>query len=175
MTVLDIGAGTSPHPDADTTLDIREDLEHIDHPGVDVSKDPIPLDTDSCDRVILQHIFEHIPPTNVSHVLHELDRITSPGGEIYIETPHPGTFEANTDPTHVGNGGLTPGFSKYFDGTYEDYWELDWDVNAIAVIEFPTFLRKNLRINVKTSDGRLSTHLLRIPGVSAHTEIKIIV
>lgn len=45
--VADLGAGEDPHPDSTVTVDIRNDLDHVDYPGVDLSSDKIPLEINS--------------------------------------------------------------------------------------------------------------------------------
>lgn len=56
----------------------------------DISHDlrvfPWPIEDNAYDLVICQHFLEHIP--DASNALEELNRITKPGGKIFIETPH---------------------------------------------------------------------------------------
>jgi SAM-dependent methyltransferase len=75
----------------------------------------LPLGEASFDAVTCMHLVEHI--TDLSALLHEIDRVLRPGGLVYFETPHPktlvlsspsggsaGTFTINfyDDPTHLG-------------------------------------------------------------------------
>ena len=58
----------------------------------DLTKFPWPIQDNSYDLVICQHVIEHLPDTVKS--LEELNRITAPGGKVLVETPHYTWFEA---------------------------------------------------------------------------------
>lgn len=173
--VLEIGAGENPSPDSTMTLDIREDLDHIDYPGVDIGVDRWPVDDESVRFVRAHHVLEHVPPEQIGHVWRELDRILVPGGEAVIDLPHAGTWSAATDMTHQGTGGTTPGVANYFaDGSLEQYWpNLNWTVDAYARVEFPTFVRGSLRVRFVPSRPGLSFELVKIPFVDADVRIEI--
>ncbi|MFB6118909.1 methyltransferase domain-containing protein [Halosegnis sp.] len=175
---LELGAGTSPHPDADVTLDIREDLPHIDYPGVDIGTDTWPLPDESVDRVICEHTLEHIPPESITHVWNELDRVLTPGGTAQFELPHAGTWSAQTDLTHQGAGGTTPSIDRYFGdeetAELEPYWpHLNWNVTAYAEIECPTFIRPSARRIFTMHNGFRSAEIVKIPFVDATVHIDI--
>lgn len=173
--VLEIGAGERPHPDATATLDIREDLDHIDYPGVDIGTDRWPLADESVGSIRAHHVLEHVPPHQIGHIWREIDRVLVPGGEAFIELPHAGTWAAATDITHEGTGGTTPEVAEYFgDGDLEDYWpELNWSVNAYAEVTLPSFVRESLRIQFVPSRPRLSYELVKVPFVDAVVRVEI--
>lgn len=52
----------------------------------DLTKFPWPITENTYDLVICQHLLQHLPDTSTT--LEELNRITKPGGKIFIETPH---------------------------------------------------------------------------------------
>jgi predicted SAM-dependent methyltransferase len=113
--ILEVGAGENPEISAreGDTLDIREDLPHIDFPGVDIAVDEWPIESETYDRVIVKHVLEHLPPSRMTHVFTELDRVLNLGGTAEIELPHAGTYGAATDLTHR-NGGNYRGCKRIF-------------------------------------------------------------
>ncbi|WP_430504719.1 methyltransferase domain-containing protein [Haloparvum sp. PAK95] len=165
--ILEVGAGQNPTEEATITLDIREDLDHIDHGGVDIGDDEWPIEESSISEVIANHVFEHIPPENIGHVFSEIDRVLISGGQFRMRTPHAGTWASATDPTHQGTGGTTPDITKYFTGELEEYWpHLDWNVEAWTQIEFPLFLRSRFRVTKKVYNGVWAHQILKIPFVT---------
>lgn len=171
--ILEIGAGQSPDPRATETLDIRQDLEHIDYGGVDIGVDEWPVEPDSVDQVIANHVIEHVPPDQIGHVFSEVDCVVRSGGEFIVRVPHAGSWEAATDPTHQGTGGLTPDIVQYFSGELEEYFpELAWDVTAEADLSFPLFLRERLRVSILVERGDISHELMKIPFVSGEVHFR---
>jgi SAM-dependent methyltransferase len=171
--ILEIGAGQSPDPRATETLDIRDDLDHIDYGGVDVGSDKLPLEADSVDLVVANHVVEHIPGEAISHLFMEIDRVVRSGGRFHAVTPHAGTWQAATDPTHQASGGWTPDVINYFTGELEEYFpELCWDVEARANLSFPLVLRKSCRLRFSTARGDLSHELVKLPLVSGEVEFE---
>lgn len=78
--IVDVGAGESPHPDADLTIDQR--------PVADRQADleeKWPLGTAGCDRVIARHVLEHL--ADPVHAFHEAARILRVGGEFEVVVP----------------------------------------------------------------------------------------
>lgn len=166
--VLELGAGESPHASATTTLDIREDLDHIDVAGVDVGRDEWPVESEAFDRVIAFDLVEHVPGERLGHVFDEVDRVLRPGGEFVARMPHAGTWEAWTDLTHAGTGGTTPSVVEEFaeEGVH-GYWSgLGWEVEARAELSFPSILRRSRRARVETTNGNVSAELVKIPFVT---------
>lgn len=109
-TVLELGAGESPYPDADVTVDIREDLDYIDYGGVDIGNDPLPVDNESFDVIVMFQVLEHVAPDSVGRLFRECDRVLRPGGLLHVKTPHAGTISAHTDltPRKWGNNTRRP-------------------------------------------------------------------
>lgn len=171
--VLEIGAGQTPDPRATVTLDIREDLDHIDHGGVDIGVDQWPVKENSFDLVVANHVLEHVPPDRLGFVFDEIDRVVESGGEFHAVLPHAGSWQAATDPTHQGSGGWTPDVVQYFTGELEEYFpHLAWCVDAHANLSFPLFLREELRVTLSVSRGDVSYELMKVPFVSGEVEFE---
>lgn len=165
--ILEIGAGENPTQEATETLDIRNDLDHIDHPGIDIGTDRLPFDDNSVDKIIANHVLEHIRPEDIGQVFREVNRVLRPGGEFTGVMPHAGTWLAATDFTHQGTGGTTPSMRGYFDGSLEPYWpELDWDVDAWAELTWPLWVREDWRRVSTVRSGDRSMQFVKIPGVT---------
>lgn len=172
--VLEIGAGREPHPESTTTLDIREDLDHIDFPGINIGTDRWPITDQSVQAVRAHHVLEHIPPDQIGHVWRELNRVLVSGGTALIELPHANTWAAATDLTHYGTGGTTPEVTEYFGGSHEQYWpELNWNVTAHAEVSFPNLLRPSFRIKKEITRPYISYELTKFPFVDAIVTIHI--
>lgn len=174
--VLEIGAGQSPDPRATETLDIREDLDHIDYGGVDIGTDRWPVDANSIDLVVANHVLEHVPPNLIGHVFKEVNRVVKSGGKFHALVPHAGSWQAATDLTHYGSGGWTPDVVQYFSGDLEEYFpDMTWHVSARANLSFPLFIREELRIMFSVSRGDISHELMKIPFVSGEVEFEVTV
>lgn len=93
--ILDVGCGRNKTPGA-VGLDRRQnsDLPPQSRPDIehDLMKFPWPIEDNSYDLIICQHVIEHLPDT--VKTLEEMNRITKPQGKIFIETPHYTWFEA---------------------------------------------------------------------------------
>lgn len=173
--VLELGAGANPAPSSTATLDIREDLSYVDYPGINIAIDRWPFADGSVNRVLAHHVLEHVPPDRISHVLGELDRVLAVGGTAEILLPHAGSWAAQTDLTHFGTGGTTPGVAGYFDGSLEQYWPFDWAVDAWVEVSGPGFIRPSLRRTVRIESEVMVHELLKIPfllsSAVVHVEI----
>lgn len=93
--ILDVGCGRSKSPGA-IGIDRRAEpgidpnnLRDINH---DLTQFPWPIEDNSFDLIICQHVIEHLPDT--VKTMEELNRIVRPGGKIFMETPHYTWFEA---------------------------------------------------------------------------------
>lgn len=93
--VLDVGCGQSKTPgtigiDRRTTDKVApEQQRDIQH---DLTQFPWPIEDNSVDLIICQHVIEHLPDT--VKTMEEFYRITRPGGKVFLETPHYTWFEA---------------------------------------------------------------------------------
>ncbi len=58
----------------------------------DLTKFPWPIADNAYDLILCQNVIEYLPDT--IKTLEELNRITTPGGKIFIETPHFTRFES---------------------------------------------------------------------------------
>jgi len=94
VTTLNLGCGPGK-PAGQVGIDIRP------FPGVDVIADlnaGWPLKSNSIDKVVASHIFEHLPEP--LHTMEELYRVLKPGAVAELDMPSsngPGAFQ---DPTH---------------------------------------------------------------------------
>lgn len=94
--VLDVGCGSCKHPGA-FGLDIRGDSDaDLVH---DLRETPWPLPAGHFRRVYCHDIIEHVP--DVSAFVRELHRVSAPGADIEIRTPHFTSRYAYNDPTHL--------------------------------------------------------------------------
>ncbi|HOW27909.1 MAG TPA: methyltransferase domain-containing protein [Elusimicrobiota bacterium] len=95
MTILDFGCGPKKTPGA-------IGVDRFPAPTVDVVWDldrhPYPFDTDSADRIVFSHILEHLNDPLLA--LQEACRISKPGGQIEVKTPHFSSLNAYSDLTH---------------------------------------------------------------------------
>lgn len=101
---------------------------------LDLSKDPIPLEDNTVDRIDAIDFFEHI--MGLKHVFNECWRILKPKGFLYIEVPYAGTIDYYKDPTHVRP--FIPETFKYFadwntSPAYElKKWEIEKETHTIG-------------------------------------------
>jgi len=58
----------------------------------DLTQFPWPISNDFFDLVICQNVLEHLP--DIAKTLEEFNRIVSPGGKLFIETPHYTCYQA---------------------------------------------------------------------------------
>lgn len=93
--VLDLGCGRikTPgsvgldwNPDA-TAADVLADLNR-----------PLPFRDNTFDQVRAVHVVEHVE--DIVRTLSEIHRVTRPGGELYLVTPHYSDYSSWCDPTH---------------------------------------------------------------------------
>lgn len=95
MRTIDIGCGSNKSPGS-VGMDI------FAYPGVDIVHDvqklPWPLQNNSYDKVICQHVIEHID--DVVAFMKEIHRISADGAIIQIDTPHFSSINSWSDPTH---------------------------------------------------------------------------
>ena len=93
---LDVGCGSCKHEDA-FGLDIRDDSDaDLVH---DLRDTPWPLPADHFRRIYCHDIIEHVP--DVSAFVRELHRVSAPGADVEIRTPHFTSRYAYNDPTHL--------------------------------------------------------------------------
>lgn len=87
--ILDVGCGVNKLPgtigiDRRLRKDVPRKLQLDLH--CDLTSFPWPLKDNAFDLIICSHVLEHLP--DVVQTLEEMNRITRPGGKIYIEVPH---------------------------------------------------------------------------------------
>lgn len=74
------------------------------------------------DEVLASNVLEHLDDQHAA--LHELQRITKPGGRIEVRVPHPNSPGFWADPTHV---------SPLCEQTFTHYLAPDWEVEEVRV------------------------------------------
>ncbi|HYW71072.1 MAG TPA: class I SAM-dependent methyltransferase [Pyrinomonadaceae bacterium] len=93
--ILDVGCGWNKTPGAigmDANPKTHADVIH------DLGSIPYPFPDNEFDQVVARHVAEHVP--DVMAFIAELHRVTRPGGQIMIVTPHYSNPDWATDPTH---------------------------------------------------------------------------
>jgi len=95
MKILDVGCGANKFPGA-IGLDYNEKTDaDVIH---DLGQFPYPFPDNEFDQVVSFHVIEHVP--DVMGFVTELYRITKPGGQIRLVTPHYTNPDWASDPTH---------------------------------------------------------------------------
>jgi SAM-dependent methyltransferase len=111
--------------------DCKCDVEH------DLFEFPYPFEDSSVDAIFLSHMMEHFPKDMFVDVVRELYRICRNDAEILIISPHAGSDNFWTDPTH--SMPLTSRTFDYFDRTkplFENGEIYGWDdVNFLVQAE----------------------------------------
>jgi SAM-dependent methyltransferase len=110
---LDIGAGENRQPGF-LTMDIRP-LPNIDIVW-DIQKFPYPIPDNSCHKILMSHIWEHIEPKYRIVMVNELWRIMKHDGELWLSCPYYLSFGAYQDPSHYPCP--TEATFTYFDPNY---------------------------------------------------------
>lgn len=64
----------------------------------DLDKTPYPFEDNSWDRVVAEHVLEHV--NNYLPAIEEIHRILKPGGVLDVEVPYFSSVFAFSDPTH---------------------------------------------------------------------------
>lgn len=108
--ILNLGCGTSVYPTPNVV-----NLDAVEGNGVNVVHDlsitPLPFEKNRFDRIIANHVFEHIP--NWWALMEESARILKPGGILEIWVPPVSSDSAFTYRDHCNRIGLLS-----FTGTY---------------------------------------------------------
>jgi SAM-dependent methyltransferase len=111
--VLDIGCGTRRAEPGAIGIDISP------RSGADIIWDldqfPWPVETDSCERIHMSHVIEHV--RDAMRTMAEIHRIGRDGADVFIATPHFSSHNSYTDPTHVRH--MAARSFRYFTG--EDF------------------------------------------------------
>lgn len=93
--ILDVGCGIHKFPGA-----VGLDRNPASRPDVlaDLDRIPYPFRDNSFDEVRAVHVIEHV--ADVIRMIEEMHRLTKPGGQLHIVTPHYTDFSSFCDPTH---------------------------------------------------------------------------
>lgn len=120
LTRLNVGCGRN-------TLEGWINMDCVPLPGVDIVADleccalqPLPLEDNSVDEFLLQHVIEHIRAP--LPLMQELHRVAKPNARAIIRTPYGSSDDAWEDPTHVRAYFI--GSFGYFSQPY--YWRADY-------------------------------------------------
>jgi len=70
--------------------DVKHDLEIF----------PWPFEDSSAEEMWFQHIFEHFSPANFLNIVREIYRVSKNGATVTLISPHAGSDNYWTDPTH---------------------------------------------------------------------------
>ncbi|MEW5975558.1 MAG: methyltransferase domain-containing protein [Acidobacteriota bacterium] len=96
LKILDVGCGLNKLPGS-VGLDI------VPLEGVDVVHDlnqfPYPFEANTFDGVRIIHVIEHIQ--SIPRTMEEVHRISKPGAQVQIVTPHHSDASSWQDPTHI--------------------------------------------------------------------------
>lgn len=155
--ILDVGCGQNKTPgtigmDRRTATGVPgEQQRDIAH---DLGTFPWPVETNSFDLIICQHVIEHLPDT--ARTMEEFHRIVRPGGKVFIETPHYTWFEAYRHYEHChmfsfqsfdyflkGNKHYSTDFTYADKGIYFDDFTNVVGIGFLAN-RFPRFYEKRL-------------------------------
>ena len=77
-------------------------MDVFPYPGVDVVHNidecPWPFEESHFEKVYARHVIEHV--NSIADFFREIHRISRPGAEVLIETPHFTSLDSYADPTH---------------------------------------------------------------------------
>jgi len=94
---LDVGCG-----DNKQTGFVGMDIRKL--PTVDIVHDaeviPYPLPRESCSRILVNHLIEHICPRKIIGLMNEWWELLKPEGQLLISMPYAGSQGFWQDPTH---------------------------------------------------------------------------
>lgn len=79
-------------------------MDIVNHPNVDIVHDvqkfPWPIPKDSCSKILMSHLWEHIEPKYRFQLMDELWRVCRADGQLMISAPYAGTHLAHAHPAH---------------------------------------------------------------------------
>ncbi len=116
MVILDIGCGRKKQEPGATGID-RQMGSAADVLG-ELTHFPWPLRDSCADRIYLSHFLEHQP--DILRVMAEVHRISKPGAEIIVVTPHYSSPDSYSDPTHFHHLGFHS-FDYFVSDTFENF------------------------------------------------------
>jgi len=168
LRILDIGCG-SKKADGAVGMDIHA------YPGVDIVHNletyPWPVESNHFDRVICQHVIEHID--DVAKFMKELHRIGKNGATVEVTTPHFSSVNSWTDPTHKKHFSVQ--WYKLFTEGY-----LIQQVGRYELVSSNVSFGKSLRAkigswisNMRGLEKWEKNHAFIYPGMDIFTVLKI--
>ena len=79
-------------------------IDQYPREGVDIVHDiqdfPWPIPDNICSTILLSHVWEHVEPKYRFQLMDELWRIIKHDGQLFISSPHDGSFLAAAHPAH---------------------------------------------------------------------------
>jgi len=116
MVIFDIGCGKKKQESGAIGLDRQPGSR----PDIlcELTNFPWPIRDGCADRVYLSHFIEHQP--DILRVMAEVHRISKPGGDVVIVTPHYSSPDSYTDPTHLAHLGVHS-FDYFVRESFDDF------------------------------------------------------
>ena len=148
------GAGVRPHTGKDII-----NVDRLKLPGIDVIHDfekfPYPFADSSGLHINATHVIEHL--SNFFGFMDECHRILSPGGTLYLETPHAKDIALSFgDPTHK---------LHLIEHSFINYITLE-GLENFGYCKFAWSI-----LHIKETDGVIVIHLMPIPTECYQDEI----
>jgi SAM-dependent methyltransferase len=169
MRTLDIGCGSNKAPGA-------EGMDIFAYPGVDivhnVQTSPWPVASGTYDRIICQHVIEHID--DVVEFMREIHRIAKNGATVEITTPHFSSLNSWVDPTHKKHLSLqwykifTEGYLAAQSGTFQCIF---------SNVSFGKSLRANIGkflVWLRGQEKWEKNHAFIYPGMDITTHLRVV-
>ncbi|MBK8523522.1 MAG: methyltransferase domain-containing protein [Betaproteobacteria bacterium] len=150
-------------------------LDCVALPGVDIVADlescdtqPLPIESDTVDEFLLQHVLEHI--RNPLPLMQELHRIARPGALAVIRTPYGSTDDAWEDPTHV-----RPYFPEAWILGQPLYWRADYGYRGDWQTERIVLMVPRARAQGRSADAVMElVHRERNVVAEMHAELRAV-
>lgn len=145
MDILDVGSGKAKTPGAigiDFNARTAPDIVH------DLNRYPWPLDDNSFDRIVCQHIVEHV--ADEVRFMEEIHRVGRAGALVEIVTPHFSNRFSFTDPTHLRHLSLfsfdyfvepSPFRASWFSRAFETHYDVPSFYTTMRFKKLRAFLR----------------------------------
>jgi|GEM_PF-1918410 len=158
---LDIGCGLKKRAGF-----IGIDKHHLPRVDIvsDLEKAKLPFPTNSVDKVVASHIFEHI--RNYAPLVEELWRVMKPGAVLHVKVPNYKSENTHTDPTNARM--FTLKSFDFFDKNKQSFKEYGWrTTHARFNIIDRKETKTELSFDLQASKNRI---LMVGPPSSIHTQ-----
>lgn len=149
---LDLGCGLKKPVEDGVTwvgVDVRP-FPYVDY-VINLGKDELPFEDDSVDFIQAIHVFEHLYPEELFHVVSEAWRVVKPQGCLHIEVPRANTPAFFIHPDHkIAFEVDTFGFFQVPSEGHDPHGYLDgkfWHVSARLAPDFPEHIHVDMYPN----------------------------